>query len=316
MSFRVGQKVRVLHQSGEGVITALIDKEHVEVDMGDDFAIDMHISEVVPVDSAEPEFSDSRQKSESVPTVRRTFDPSMVDLSLAVIRKDEKNLEFILANPEPVDILYTCYQQSLKNFNGVSSGQIESGNYRSLFILPKDQAIQIKGLYFQVLAFTPGKGYPHTLETVEFPWSRNSISQPSRHIPAFKNDGWLFSLRENQQKKDVDSIADSEFVRIRRHDTPAKRKEVELDLHIEALVKNPFEFAPSEILQFQLRHLEKALSDALTENYASLIIIHGVGEGKLRKAVKELLSQTPHIKSFESADPGRYGNGATKVIFK
>ncbi|MEZ4776084.1 MAG: Smr/MutS family protein [Bacteroidia bacterium] len=316
MLFRIGQKVRLLHQTGEGVVTALIDKDHIEVDMGDSFAIDMHVSEVVPVDSAEPEFADSRKKGDVVPAIRRTFDPSMVDLSMVVIRKDDKNLEFILANPEPVEILFTCYQQSLKNYTGIASGQVESGNYISLFVMPKDQAIQMKGIYFQLLAFSPGKGYPHTLETVEYPWSRGSIAQPSRHIPAFKNDGWIFSLRENQLKKDVEAIADSEFVRIKRTENPKKRAEAEVDLHIETLVKNPFELAPSEMLQYQLKHLEKTLSTALTENYASLVIIHGVGEGKLRKAVKDLLSKTPHIKNFESADPVRYGNGATKVTFK
>ncbi|MDX2247699.1 MAG: Smr/MutS family protein [Bacteroidia bacterium] len=316
MLFRVGQKVRLLHQSGEGVVTALIDKDHIEVDMGDNFAVDMHISEVVPVDSSEPQFTDSKKKADSVPAIHRTFDPSMVDLSLVVIRKDDKNLEFILANPEPVEILFTCYQQSLKNYTGISAGQVERGSYTSLFVLPKDQAIQMKGIYFQILAFSPGKGYPHTLETVEYPWSRGSIAQPSKHIPAFKNDGWVFSLRENQLKKDISAIADSEFVRIKRTEAPPKRAEAEVDLHIEMLVKNPFELAPSEMLQYQIRHLEQKLSTALTENYASLVIIHGVGEGKLRKAVKDILSKTPHIKSFESADPVRYGNGATKVIFK
>ena len=44
MRYRIGQKVRLLHDSGEGVIISLIDKYHVEVDLGDDFPIDVHIS--------------------------------------------------------------------------------------------------------------------------------------------------------------------------------------------------------------------------------------------------------------------------------
>ena len=53
MDFRVGQRVRLLHESGEGVIVRLIDKKTVEVDMGDDFPIDVAVDELILIDQAE-----------------------------------------------------------------------------------------------------------------------------------------------------------------------------------------------------------------------------------------------------------------------
>lgn len=317
MRFRVGQKVRLLHESGNGVVTALIDDSHVEVDLGDDFPIDMHISEIVPVDQSEEAFSTVEKDKSPQSTPSKSFGSAIPDLSLVVTREEDGSREFILVNPEPVTILYTCYTRSGKKFNGMDSGRVDDhGGVAVMFKTIASKPLNINSFYFQFIVFAPGNGYPHTPETFELPWPKNVLQKPSQLIPALNRDGWVFSLRKEQLEKDVQAIAESEFVRIIRQEAPQKRVEGEVDLHIEALTKNPFELAPSEMLAFQLKHLEEKLSQALAENYASLVIIHGIGEGKLRKAVTDRLKKLPHIKEFSPADPKKYGNGATRVIFK
>ena len=76
LTCRVGQRVRFLHDSGEGVISGLVDKQHVEVDMGDDFPMEVHISEVIPV--AEEE---TICKPEETATSTAPPPPSIISLS-------------------------------------------------------------------------------------------------------------------------------------------------------------------------------------------------------------------------------------------
>lgn len=45
-------------------------------------------------------------------------------------------------------------------------------------------------------------------------------------------------------------------------------------------------------------------------------IIHGKGTGTLRRLVQSLLSKSPHVLSFKTADLGGGGWGATEVVLK
>ena len=66
MKYHIGQKVSLLHESGEGKITAILDKNHVEVDLGDDFPIDVHISEIIPIDPEEDKFFKKEEREDEV----------------------------------------------------------------------------------------------------------------------------------------------------------------------------------------------------------------------------------------------------------
>lgn len=325
MNLRIGQRVRFLHESGDGVVIRLIDKHTVEVDMGDDFPIDVSIDEIIPVDSAENHFLGKTEEKEALIEKRSRavsqLGTSMLDVSLVVMAADgpseEDRYSLLLVNPEPADMLFTCYVKVGNRYQGQAAGRIDSGEYFKLFTVPRSELNRIKQIHFQLLSFVPGQGHPHMPLTVELPWHKGRMNQPPAFLPAVKQEGWAFSLREDKQATDVKKIADSEFIKIKQAEKPVQRQEnVEVDLHIEELVKNPTALAPSEMLRIQLQHLEQALSQALTDNHQSMVIIHGVGEGVLRKEVRKRLKGYPHVKSFEDGDPKRYGNGATHVIFK
>jgi DNA mismatch repair protein MutS2 len=62
--------------------------------------------------------------------------------------------------------------------------------------------------------------------------------------------------------------------------------------------------------EFELEHyLDRVLRSGLRE----VRIIHGIGTGKLRSAVHQLLKRTPHVDSWEEAPPSQGGAGATIV---
>lgn len=62
--------------------------------------------------------------------------------------------------------------------------------------------------------------------------------------------------------------------------------------------------------------VDKALDDAVVASRSDVRIVHGFGEGKLRKAVAELLDGHPHVSSFRPGGPGEGGGGATIAELK
>ncbi|RMG65923.1 MAG: hypothetical protein D6722_15565 [Bacteroidetes bacterium] len=317
MQYRVGQKVRLLHESGDGVITALVDNHHVEVDFGDDFPIEVHIREVIPIDRGETAYLGRSAEVEEEKQEKRIqqLGTSIMELSLVVAPAGEDRFALYVVNPEPVDMLFTCYVKIRGKFEGLAAGDLRSGERQELGRYDRADLFQIKAFTFQVLSFVAGRGYPHSPLLRELPWSKGHLQQPPKALKAIGGEGWVFSLREDPQRKDVQRIREEVITQVRQQDEARPRPEGEVDLHIEELVARPYELAPSEMLRIQTETLEQALSKALAEHYERLIVIHGVGMGVLKNAVREVLKKTPHIKSFRPADPARYGNGATEVIF-
>jgi dsDNA-specific endonuclease/ATPase MutS2 len=89
-----------------------------------------------------------------------------------------------------------------------------------------------------------------------------------------------------------------------------------IDLHIEKLVDDFKGMTPGEILDIQLREFEKWLDKAKRNYLQQAWVIHGVGKGKLRDEVHEILRLRDGIRSFSQHYHPWYGNGATEVFFE
>lgn len=86
----------------------------------------------------------------------------------------------------------------------------------------------------------------------------------------------------------------------------------ELDLHSGSLIGNKRNWQRHEILKFQL----DAARRFIEENRGSgkrLILIHGVGEGVLRKELEVLLNGLEKVR-YQDAEYALYGRGATEVF--
>jgi len=90
----------------------------------------------------------------------------------------------------------------------------------------------------------------------------------------------------------------------------------EVDLHIEKLADNWKSMSNLEILTLQLRTLEKYIDLAIAHHQPTLVAIHGVGSGKLRDEIHELLRLRRDVKSFVNQYDPRYGYGATEIFFQ
>ncbi len=88
-----------------------------------------------------------------------------------------------------------------------------------------------------------------------------------------------------------------------------------LDLHIENLVKNPAALSNDEIVRKQLDSLDKYLHLAIVHRQERMIIVHGLGKGKLREDVHAVLKKTKEVRRFKNEFSALYGFGATEVWF-
>ncbi|MBS1920577.1 MAG: Smr/MutS family protein [Bacteroidetes bacterium] len=98
-----------------------------------------------------------------------------------------------------------------------------------------------------------------------------------------------------------------------------------IDLHIEKLLNDPNVMFPVpanqfsnnfEILSLQLHTFEKYYDLAVLHLQPSLIVIHGVGSGKLRDEIHKILKQKKDVKSFSNEYHPLYGYGATEIRFQ
>lgn len=99
--------------------------------------------------------------------------------------------------------------------------------------------------------------------------------------------------------------------RARQHLEPAK---YEVDLHIEKLTDQWKNLTNFEILTMQLNTFEKYLELAIAHHQHNLIVIHGVGTGKLKDEIHEILNARREVRSYINQYDPRYGYGATEIF--
>lgn len=121
-----------------------------------------------------------------------------------------------------------------------------------------------------------------------------------------------------EDRVDLSSLGNAGFRvydagKIRENLPPARTV---VDLHIEKLSNHWQGLDNFEILTTQLNNFEKYYELALAHKQATLTVIHGVGEGKLRDEIHERLRAKKEVKSFVNQFNPLYGYGATEIYLK
>jgi|TARA_Y100000385_G_scaffold289597_1_gene359569 hypothetical protein len=92
-----------------------------------------------------------------------------------------------------------------------------------------------------------------------------------------------------------------------------ERSDMEVDLHMHAIVDSQSGLEPSTMLELQLAHFERMLQIGIRQRMKKLVFIHGIGQGVLRHQIWSRVDQYYPDCSCRSADPREYGSGATEV---
>ncbi len=124
--------------------------------------------------------------------------------------------------------------------------------------------------------------------------------------------------RVEEEKVDLGKLGNAGFRiydahKIRQNLEPARSV---VDLHIEKLTDSWKHLSNFEILSMQLKAFEKYYELSVTHRQPVLTIIHGVGTGKLRDEIHDILRLKKEVKSFVNQYSHLYGYGATEIYFE
>ncbi len=130
----------------------------------------------------------------------------------------------------------------------------------------------------------------------------------------FKN----YPDKVNEEKVDLSKLGNAGYRvynadQIRQNLEPARSV---VDLHIEKLTDSWMHLSNFEILTLQLKAFEKFYELAVAHRQPTLVIIHGVGQGRLKDEIHDILKLKKEVKSFVNQYSQSYGYGATEIYFE
>jgi hypothetical protein len=139
-------------------------------------------------------------------------------------------------------------------------------------------------------------------------------NEPSFSYTLFEN----YPDRVVEEQVDLGRLGNAGF---RMYDAHKIKQNLEpartvVDLHIEKLTDSWKHLSNFEILTMQLKTFEKYYNLALLHFQPVLTIIHGVGTGKLRDEIHDILRLKKEVKSFVNQYSHLYGYGATEIYFE
>ncbi|SFR81068.1 Smr/MutS family protein [Maribacter stanieri] len=166
---------------------------------------------------------------------------------------------------------------TVETIDDVIKGVVESINDRSVIILSDD-------------------GFPLTFDFKELVLISDDIRVSNYEIAKIKKE------------KEIPKRRKTTVLRTKERTAP----KMEVDLHINQLVKNPKAISKFDMLNLQLDTAKRQLDFAISKRIQKIVFIHGVGEGVLKEELGYLFRKYDNVKYYD-ADYQKYGLGATEV---
>lgn len=349
MKFKIGDKVKFLNDTGEGIVTKIVSESLVNVEIEDGFEVPTLASELVVIqqteltDSSEGitgiESKDLNEKIEE--EVNSVFNKEADEY---VIGNDEPNIVFALVPDlqgnsfiEALElfIINDCNYKALYTFSKldddknkhIDAGILEANTkINVLRIEHKDFRKEIQ-FNIQVIFYTV-----RTYDNVN-PLVTGIVLDPLQLVDLssyiendyFDEKAFVMKLKENPLKSELEKISKNELKEMAgEKDEPAKNQGEkvkkpdieEVDLHIEEIVDDHVGLDNSEILEIQMSRFKISLEGAIRNNVRRVIFIHGVGNGTLRYELRKYIDNNYPKLKYQDASFKEYGYGATMVIIK
>jgi hypothetical protein len=316
--FRVGERVRFLHEKMEGVVQAILSKSRLEVLVDDFEEFEIGTDEIVHIHSAEQVLrddveDDSKPIKSSAPPVDDKRPPSLI-----LLRTKERNYELVLLNPGSMEAHINVFLKVRQKYRGLNSAVCLPRDKFFLAKLDLQEFNNAQQIFIQLMLYPIGEfSKPIPPFTMEINLKTDVFGHKAERIDGLEGEGYKFVLEESDKPVivaiDHAALANLESnFRINRGRQNAPEV---VDLHIEKLVSNPARLNAGSMLGIQLETFERKITDANLHKVPSMVFIHGVGTGTLKREMRERLKGYEFVKNFESADPVKYGNGATVVFF-
>lgn len=340
MKFQVGDKVLVLHSEEEGEVVDIINNKMVMVDVRGvkfpayidqlDFPYFKRFSEMNK--AAQPakrlkKHIDEVPREKIVPGDKSqtgiwlTFIPVMDTDDFGDEVVEDLKIHLVNRTSKAYKFEYSLDYIGKPGFE--LSNQVNSFQDFYIHDMPFENMNDSPAFNFVFSLMPPEKGKAESFET----FLKLKPKQVFNKIEEIKKKGeatFSYRLLEQypdrpvEEKLEISSLANKGYKiysasSARQHLEPAKH---EIDLHIEKLTPEQETLNSFEKLMLQIQTLEKYLDLAVAHHLPSMIAIHGVGTGKLRDEIHEVLRMRRDVKSFINRYHPAYGYGATEIFFQ
>jgi hypothetical protein len=337
MKFQLGDRVLVMHSNEEGEVVDIINDKMVMVDVRGvrfpayidqlDFPYFKRFTEKKVVPSKKPkQFVENIKKEKQTPQqvadgVWLSFLPQfetdefgddvVVQMKVHLINRTEKSLNFIYRLQ-----YFGKTEFELKN-------QVNSFGDFYVHDIPFADMSDSPVFAIEFSLTQPEKGKADYYETT----LKLKPKQLFEKIEEIKQKGeatFRYKLLDQYPDKQQEEIIDvgvlaAKGIKVynakeaRRHLPPARTV---VDLHIEKLSDDWQHLSNAEILDIQLREFEKWYELAIAHHQSHLIVIHGVGSGRLRDEIHDILRLKKEVKTFVNQYHPSFGYGATEIYFQ
>ncbi|SEG39234.1 Smr/MutS family protein [Algoriphagus boritolerans] len=311
----IGDKVRLLHGTEQGIVRKISSSGRIEVEIEDGFLIPAMKSEVVIISEVEANYFGANVGVEKEPEAPMPISaPKDQGLYLAFLPINDQSLSLYLINDSHQPYLVHTSEVFGANHRTLFAGTLNPGESKKI----DDRLLKEMDEWPAFLIrFIP---IQNKLEKAIPAFERQmkmKATQFFKHLstaPILGKNAYLFAMEQTTKELDIRSL-NAELNQISNRPEPIKAEKPprSIDLHIEQLHPDPDGLSNSEKMRIQLEIFEKNLNQALTSGMDEITFIHGVGNGVLRKEIHKRLSQLGNIKYFQDTQKDQWGFGATLV---
>ncbi len=337
MKFQIGDKVTLLHSNEEGEVVDVINEKMVMVDVHGvkfpayidqlDFPYFKKFTEKKPLPAKQKKYIDELPKEKST---LKTQAPDGVWLSFLPISSiDEfgddivESLKIHLVNKSDHGYRFE-YHLSYANAQGFDLNN-EIFSFRDFYL---------HDIVFESLNDNPIFEFDFTLinkDKKKADFFETSLKlkpkQVFEKIEEIKIKGEatfsykLFDVYPDKNEEVEIGISNTFSSHYKMYEASKTRQNLPparsvVDLHIEKLADEWTRMSNFEMLTLQLKEFEKYYDLAVAHRLPSIIFIHGLGTGKLRDELHELLRLKREVKTFVNQYHPSYGYGATEVYLQ
>lgn len=313
---RIGDKVRLLRGTEEGLIVNIKGNKFVEVEIEDGFIIPALMNEVVVIDKNEAANFQKEDASSEEEEIIQHRDLISDGIYLGLVEKLGNQFDVFFINQTVNTVLYSVSQFDKKINNGISFGVCNEYSVAEIGSLTSSIFNDSKRLNVQLLIHENQTRLKKQPINVELKIKKEQLKEKI-FLQSIEKDITLINLEEtlfaeldpaDLQEKMMDS---NPFSKPNKEIIKGPREQT-VDLHVENL---SLQLKSEEILDYQLNAFEKAFDNALLSNSEKLKVIHGVGAGILRSKIHKRLSMKKEVKFFEDGDKEKFGFGSTIIYF-
>ncbi|MDQ2863990.1 MAG: Smr/MutS family protein [Bacteroidota bacterium] len=339
MKYQLGDKVLVLHSNEEGEVVEIINEKMVLIDVDGvqfpvymdqiDFPYFKKFSEKKYFDERNPE---PKKNKVYIDDLKKEKGASKYKVSegvwvsfLPVFDKDifdddvVESFKIYLINQtnEAYNFIYRI------NFSGATgfdlSNEILSLSDFYLHDVPFEQMNDAPRLQFDFSLVKENKKKAEYFEA-SVKIKAKQLFQKIEEMKLKNEPTFLYQLFTQYPDKQEDLKPDYVNTYGKLYDASRARENLEparsmIDLHIEKLSSDWQRLSNFDILTLQLSVFEKYYNLAVAHRQPNLIVVHGIGKGKLKEEIHEILKLKQEVKSFVNQYHHNYGYGATEIFF-